>query len=75
MRIAFTEANGMANVTIEDDGIGFDMVEVTLSPDSGQGLGLLGMQERVELLGGQMHMDSAPGYACANATRRSRCSS
>lgn len=62
VRIALVLVNGAATVTIEDDGIGFDMVEVTLSPDSGQGLGLLGMQERVALLGGQMHMDSAPGY-------------
>ena len=49
-------------VNVEDDGIGFDMVEVTLSSDSQRGLGLMGMFERVELLGGQMEIDTAPGY-------------
>ncbi len=49
-------------VNVEDDGVGFDMVEVTLSPDSQCGLGLMGMFERVELLGGRMDIDTAPGY-------------
>ena len=62
VRIAFTLAGDAAQVAIEDDGIGFDMVAVTLSPDSGRGLGLLGMQERVALLGGEFTIDSAPGY-------------
>jgi len=62
VRIAFTLAGDAAQVAIEDDGIGFDMVAVTLSPDSGRGLGLLGMQERVALLGGEFSIDSAPGY-------------
>ncbi|MGC8781114.1 MAG: GAF domain-containing protein, partial [Anaerolineae bacterium] len=62
VRIAFAQHNNMVEIAIEDDGIGFDMVSVTLSPDSGRGLGLLGMQERVELLGGRFHLDSAPGF-------------
>lgn len=60
--IVFATQEERIEITIEDDGIGFDMVSVTLSPDSGRGLGLLGMQERVELLGGQFHIDSAPGF-------------
>ena len=53
---------GSLQLDIEDDGVGFDMVSITLSPDSGRGLGLLGMQERIDLLGGQFHVDSAPGF-------------
>jgi signal transduction histidine kinase len=49
-------------VTVEDDGIGFDIVEVTLSPETGRGLGLMGMLERIELLGGEMDISTAPGY-------------
>jgi signal transduction histidine kinase len=52
---------GLVAVTVEDDGVGFDMIEVTLSPDSDRGLGLAGMRERVQLLGGEMTLDSAPG--------------
>lgn len=62
VRIVFAAQGDSAHVTIEDDGVGFDMVAVTLTPDSGRGLGLLGMQERVALLGGELTIDSAPGY-------------
>ncbi|MCX7668959.1 MAG: GAF domain-containing sensor histidine kinase, partial [Anaerolineae bacterium] len=62
VRIVFEAQGDAVAITIEDDGIGFDMVSVTLSPDSGRGLGLLGMQERIELLGGHFHIDSAPGF-------------
>ena len=60
--IWFQFDNHRTTVSIEDDGIGFDMVEVTLSPDTQRGLGLMGMYERVELLGGKMEIDTAPGY-------------
>jgi signal transduction histidine kinase len=49
-------------IYVEDDGVGFDLVQVVLSPDSARGLGLLGMRERVELLGGTLDLDSAPGH-------------
>jgi signal transduction histidine kinase len=48
-------------IDIEDDGAGFDPGEVATSPDTQRGLGLLGMRERVELLGGSVKVDSAPG--------------
>ncbi len=41
---------------IEDDGIGFDRPKV----HSGKHLGLLGMRERVELVGGQFSVETAP---------------
>lgn len=62
VRIAFTLKQGVAALTVEDDGIGFDMLELTLSPDTGRGLGLLGMRERVQLLGGELTIDTAPGH-------------
>jgi PAS domain S-box-containing protein len=48
-------------VWVEDDGIGFDLVELGLTPDNPRGLGLLGMQERLELLGGDLEIQSEPG--------------
>jgi len=62
VRIAFRMTPDALTIAIEDDGVGFDMVAVMLSPDSGRGLGLLGMQERIALLGGELVIDSAPGY-------------
>lgn len=62
VHISFHLDDEAVTVEVQDDGIGFDLVEVTLSPDSGRGLGLMGMQERVELLGGGVEIDTAPGY-------------
>lgn len=50
---------GMAVVSVEDDGIGFDAT--TAMAAYNRGLGLLTMRERTELLGGSFHLDSTPG--------------
>ena len=43
---------------VRDNGIGFDTAQ---KRNTGEGLGLFGMQERVQLLGGEFTLDSAPG--------------
>lgn len=49
------------SIEVEDDGRGFDPASVATPESSGRGLGLLGIRERVELLGGQVTIDSTPG--------------
>lgn len=49
------------SLSIEDNGIGFQVSEVILEQSDGRGLGLCGMQERVAILGGKMHIQSTPG--------------
>ena len=56
-------------VIVEDDGRGFEVEEVSFAPGSGRGLGLLGMRERVALVGGALNLDSSPG---AGTTARAR---
>ena len=47
---------------INDDGSGFDATQVfDARDDSGRGLGLLGMRERAELLGGTLSIESKHG--------------
>jgi two-component system sensor histidine kinase DegS len=46
-------------IVVEDDGIGFDLQEVQ-AHSNGQ-LGLLGMQERIEALGGRLTIQTGPG--------------
>jgi signal transduction histidine kinase len=46
-------------ITIEDDGIGFDVSETEAG--TRKGLGLIGMRERVAQFQGAMRIDSAPG--------------
>lgn len=48
-------------VEIEDDGQGFDVREGMKLSVGGRGWGLMGMQERVSLCGGELAIDSAPG--------------
>jgi signal transduction histidine kinase len=51
----------LLTIEIEDDGRGFDPAGVKKPDDEGRGWGLLGITERAELLGGQAHIDTAPG--------------
>ena len=53
--------DGEVVLEIEDDGCGFEPAAVSVSDDTARGLGLLGMRERVELIGGRLTIDSAPG--------------
>jgi signal transduction histidine kinase len=46
---------------IRDDGHGFDPEHVVPAEDGESGLGLVGMRERLRLLGGRLEIESAPG--------------
>ncbi|MFN3477203.1 MAG: ATP-binding protein, partial [Candidatus Methylomirabilales bacterium] len=46
---------------VEDDGRGFDVAAVRHSRGDGKGLGLIGIEERVSLLGGTLTVESRPG--------------
>ena len=52
---------GEVRACIQDDGCGFDPTTFSAAPAHSQGLGLLGMEERVALLGGSFHISSRPG--------------
>ncbi|MGE5816097.1 MAG: ATP-binding protein [Acidobacteriota bacterium] len=52
-------------IEVEDDGVGFEPEEMRQPRESGQGLGLLGMRERLALLGGTCTVESQRG----NGTR------
>ncbi|HKY31785.1 MAG TPA: PAS domain S-box protein [Candidatus Polarisedimenticolia bacterium] len=51
--------DGKIHIAVEDDGAGFD--PACLSSDGIGGMGLAGIRERVESLGGSLRIDSAPG--------------
>ena len=55
------EQNGLLiRCLVSDDGIGFD-VPVVLSRKGRQGLGLIGIRERLNAIGGAYRIISAPG--------------
>ena len=54
--IVLSGAAGSASVVVEDDGVGFEPGRL-----SGDGIGLLGMRERIGILGGTVTLESRPG--------------
>jgi signal transduction histidine kinase/CheY-like chemotaxis protein len=58
-------------LSICDDGVGFDVSAARQRAARGQSLGLLGMQERIGLLGGQMRIDSTLGQGVSIDVRLS----
>jgi two-component system, NarL family, sensor histidine kinase UhpB len=53
--------NGAVVATVHDDGIGFDARAILTAPMGEHGLGLFGMRERAEYVGGRVEIRSSPG--------------
>lgn len=54
-------ADDRVGLIIEDDGCGFEVETVMKAPAKEQRIGLLGMEERVALVGGSLTIESTPG--------------
>jgi signal transduction histidine kinase len=52
---------GRVLAIVEDDGRGFDTVEVLERAHTARRMGLVGMHERARLIGGELEIESAPG--------------
>jgi signal transduction histidine kinase len=63
VRVQVERDNGAVGVLVEDDGCGFDPRACS------DGLGLVGMRERVELTGGRLEIHSRPGEATRVSAR------
>ena len=50
---------------VEDDGVGFDVGETIQRAIESRRLGIFGMRERAELIGGHVEIESAPGQGTA----------
>jgi signal transduction histidine kinase len=48
-------------IEIEDDGVGFEPQDAAADSETLRGVGLLGMRERAELIGGRLDIESAAG--------------
>ncbi len=61
VKITLNQNNSAITLTIEDNGKGFDLQKALKQAAKGKSLGLLGMQERAELLGGSFRIKSTEG--------------
>jgi two-component system, NarL family, sensor kinase len=58
-RLQLNREGDRLRLAIEDNGVGFDLAQVT--PTAESGFGIKGMSERAHLLGGQLEIHSTPG--------------
>jgi signal transduction histidine kinase len=54
-------ATQILELTVRDNGVGFDVPIALERARHGESLGLLGIQERIQLIGGQIAIESMPG--------------
>ena len=52
---------GATRIVVSDQGIGFDPAQVQSKEGTAGAYGLFGLRERIELLGGRLEVDAAPG--------------
>lgn len=60
--IIIKHVKNVVSLIIEDDGSGFDVSEILNRQLSKDHLGLKGMQERIESIGGRFHIESNPRF-------------
>lgn len=59
--IALRRQDEEVTLVIQDDGVGFDVPSARRRAQGGESVGLLGMEERVRLAGGNLVISSTPG--------------
>ena len=69
IKVQIRKIDNELQMVIEDDGRGFDVSNALERAGQGESLGLLGMRERVQLLGGKLEIETAPGEG-TNLTAR-----
>ena len=59
--VRIKQVNNRIEVTVADDGVGFDASQFETKPSRSAGFGLFSVQERLAVVGGEMEIQSAPG--------------
>jgi signal transduction histidine kinase len=72
--VSLAAENGSVNLRINDDGVGFDPVAAARLLSEGH-FGLAGMRERVEMVGGNLSIESGPGRGTSVAVEMANRSS
>jgi two-component system sensor histidine kinase UhpB len=63
--VRLAAGDGRLELTVRDDGAGFDLEAARRRGAAGASLGLVGMEERCALAGGELELRSAPGQGTA----------
>ncbi|MBE0534021.1 MAG: PAS domain-containing protein [Phycisphaerae bacterium] len=60
-KVTLARADALLEIAVSDEGAGFDPQRVAEGERMTGGFGLFSIRERLELLGGSLHIESAPG--------------
>jgi two-component system, NarL family, sensor histidine kinase UhpB len=69
LEVELGSADGAVQLVVRDDGQGFDVPAARARAARGESQGLLSMQERVALAGGELEIESAPGLGTSIRAR------
>jgi PAS domain S-box-containing protein len=61
VRIELSQSESGVDLVVRDDGVGFDVPTIQAQAAQRGSLGLLGMRERIQILGGSLEVESEPG--------------
>jgi len=61
VRLAVRRAGHEIQIEVEDDGVGFNIAEITPRADGTTGFGLFSIRDRLKYIGGRLEVNSAPG--------------
>jgi signal transduction histidine kinase len=64
VKVAIRKVGKKIQVSVEDDGVGFDPAEAASSAAKRAEFGLFSIRQRLEQLGGHLRIDSEPGRGC-----------
>jgi len=64
VKVSISKLGEQICITVEDDGVGFDLDEVLSGAARRGEFGLFSIRERLDNLGGHLQIDSAPGQGC-----------
>ena len=64
VKVSIKRLGEQISITVEDDGVGFDPVEVASMAAKRGEFGLFSIQERLERLGGHLEIESGPRCGC-----------
>lgn len=71
VRVVLNSNDNLVELTVQDNGIGFRLIDVLSVDDSLRGMGLSGMRERIELVGGTFTISSGEGEVEGTTIRAS----
>ena len=60
VKVGIAKRNNEVEVTVEDDGVGFDVSKLGLPSGKKGGFGLFNIRERLEYIGGRLEIESSP---------------